>query len=970
MSPPPLPLPPIEKKTLVVDEKRTSTFVGRPNADVGLLRVDLGPASSEGAGRETDKSPQSTDGGYLSPSPSNAKKAKRLQSSKKTKSPKSTDSKSAAQSSKKDKHLDAATVSKICDPLTEEHVVLQTILRTTAVLLGNYLNRKAKAIHLWRLNAQLPDAGAHLNSVLARWAKFDPIPVGEVKADGLKLKKEAAEAALTALRHSVPSCCGASIVEKVHGSRSKVNGTASLAAAEWSAQGLAAGQATGRLGEDTAPSAETSGMVAYPLGQTGVTIKLLIASASSGGAQLPLSPDDQEAVSAITDRLASCIAKIDLAAKCAEKFHKIFTDKDAAGQIALGAASVALPSATGDSSDPGVAFLAETARSLLFSMCPRAEFRHGIFQTGMQTVDMVAEDGSCESVSSSEIPFSDALIPPEDGPITLSANAEGARGDSGDIQERTIGIVEANFEDPSTELKHGQENEALFLERTQCIQVLRGVQQWFGFALDKYLKADLLLKIREYPTSPSRKTPAASTRSDGSGRNESSAFLEDVMVGLHRVYPAASGLCISQITASTEGDAKADPAQPTILQRIGVVDDAANATTALKLQREGSHATAKASTGDLQGVSARREATWRMLIDIKSTSSSSGFQYDTDDFDLKKKWSGPADFFAEDEPFMLEVLESMDLKLRKLVPQSAVSCISGNIDLWLKRRLVVRATGVCLVDPESTTISSEVRDMLLQEETRTRQQQSKGTGGGKNKSKESLPTFQSHKMSAEGCIALGLPPASVDGDDGAECEVLIGVCRPPGLGHLRCIITALPEKGGGLYSPSLKASEVMGQVVDAASKVIAKAVSKGPCGTDKSEAVKKFFGHMLEAMQSKLVDISKVGLHEIKSYNEPPDMVIKVIHALFSMLSYKMRDFSTWKPLKQTFIRDNVWQKMIDLEPSLCASCDENAFAANELRPLGVETVFLKASMPIACVFEWALLCISLRTAFMQSSTQ
>jgi hypothetical protein len=91
-------------------------------------------------------------------------------------------------------------------------------------------------------------------------------------------------------------------------------------------------------------------------------------------------------------------------------------------------------------------------------------------------------------------------------------------------------------------------------------------------------------------------------------------------------------------------------------------------------------------------------------------------------------------------------------------------------------------------------------------------------------------------------------------------------------------------------------------------------------------------------------------------------MVLKVIRALFSML-YKTNHLLTWQPLKKIFVRDNVWQSMIDLDPSTCPLCDENAFASRELQPLRADTVFLKASMPIAAIFEWTLLCISLRTA-------
>jgi hypothetical protein len=96
-------------------------------------------------------------------------------------------------------------------------------------------------------------------------------------------------------------------------------------------------------------------------------------------------------------------------------------------------------------------------------------------------------------------------------------------------------------------------------------------------------------------------------------------------------------------------------------------------------------------------------------------------------------------------------------------------------------------------------------------------------------------------------------------------EVLVGIHSLPG-SNLFCIITALPESGVDLSATSLKASEVMSQVLRAASTGVEKSLVQGPPGgkittraEDPSEAVKEFFGHLLLAMQSKLAEISQVG---------------------------------------------------------------------------------------------------------------
>jgi hypothetical protein len=896
-------------------------------------------------------------------------------------------------------------ISKIVDSTSEEHRVLRALTQNVGEVLSTYFQRQGRKVQRMRVQAQLPDADMYLNTQLALWSKFEPLSADHVHEESARLKREAAEVVLRALQHCLPACCGGSIVEKVrHGSSHKRR---MAAAAQDTILGSADWGGGGRKVEDDVddgvppPSERTessSEIVVYPTGQTDVVITICLTPGYD------LSEEERAHVGSLTTKLATCIATINVAVTCGLKFRQMFEDKENACDNALEAAVRSSDDAD-RSLEKGAGALAEVAQSLLCSICPLTEIRHGIFQPGMHTVLMVPGNGGAgasgnegggafengvlcaELVPSSAMDFSAVehenaersdlatseralSVPPRCGSkVTLPACVEGTRTDSAQTEHRTIGIVEGTYKDASGELQRGHTNPILSLDPSQFVHVLLGIRKWFGFTLDKYIKAHVLWLLGEQLTSGGGTihykqlggiTTEMEQHLDGAINPRETHVWSAIVDGLHRVFPGASGLALSQLI-SDDGNGTLGT-----LKEMGDMDQDRTAATALALAGTNHAAVAEVASDSLTGLSAADGRVWRIFIGLESKKPPPP---------LSQHWLCP--FFADDEAFLLKILQLLGSKLNRLVADSAVSNIATSVDVWIRRRLMTKATGMRIIDPQSPNLPPDVREMLLRLKDEQNHRPSSDNDSdegqphatkGKRKagSSSSHHPGGSHTLSRDSCLALGLPPHSM-AEHEAQQEVLVRVCQPPGLRHLCCIITALPDTGTELHSPSLKASEVMDQVVSAAGKVIEKNVAKGVYGVDKPEAMKGFFGHLLVAMQSKLVDISQVGLHEIKSYNEPPEMVVKVIRALFSMLSYKMNSFPTWKPMKQTFIRDNVWQKMIDLDPSKCPSCSEHEFASKELKPLRVDHVFLKASMPIAAVFEWALLCISLRTAFEQS---
>jgi hypothetical protein len=368
--------------------------------------------------------------------------------------------------------------------------------------------------------------------------------------------------------------------------------------------------------------------------------------------------------------------------------------------------------------------------------------------------------------------------------------------------------------------------------------------------LDKRIKEHLLRTLSGEGDSSEKERTAGSKTSETAGTKTSeTSFLADVTEGLHRVFPGACRVAMAQLSIQNGGNLELKA-----LRKVGEVDDSSGRTTApataasgaVGLHKMGLDAVAQVSSSRLLGLSAAEERAWRVFIDIESKPSSSS-----------SSSLGLFRYFAGDRVFLLQILRVIDSKLDRLVAESAVAKSAYSLDVWMKRRLMAKATGIKVVDLQSPDLPPDVREMLrLREE---------GKGEPKGKRRGSFqPDPGSHKLSRSSCLALGLPLSSVGENDEVQQEVFVGVHSLPGSKNLFCIITALPESGVDLNATSLKASEVMSQVVRAASTGVEKSLVQGPGGkmttrADPSEAVKEFFGHLLLAMQSKLAEISQVG---------------------------------------------------------------------------------------------------------------
>lgn len=78
------------------------------------------------------------------------------------------------------------------------------------------------------------------------------------------------------------------------------------------------------------------------------------------------------------------------------------------------------------------------------------------------------------------------------------------------------------------------------------------------------------------------------------------------------------------------------------------------------------------------------------------------------------------------------------------------------------------------------------------------------------------------------------------------------------------------------------------------------------------------------------------------------------MEAVFCTLQYPPHEASSWALQKRAFVRNNVWDDIIKLDPTDEGNRQSITKAALLLRGYDVDAVNEKASVPVAAMFEWA----------------
>ena len=104
-------------------------------------------------------------------------------------------------------------------------------------------------------------------------------------------------------------------------------------------------------------------------------------------------------------------------------------------------------------------------------------------------------------------------------------------------------------------------------------------------------------------------------------------------------------------------------------------------------------------------------------------------------------------------------------------------------------------------------------------------------------------------------------------------------------------------------------------------------------------------------------------------YHSPPSTVARIMEAAFCILQYPPHEVSTWMLQKRVFIRNNVWDNIINIDPTDSKNASGISQAASILRGYNVDGVNEKASVPVAAMFEWADLMVLMARSAGASAT-